>query len=196
MRNIGIFGGSFNPIHTGHIALAKQIISIAKLDAIWLVVSPQNPFKVGNNSLIDDSVRLHLAKKALEGETLIMASDVEFQLPKPSFMWNTLQYLSTQHPDIKFSLIIGADNWTVFDKWYHADDIKAHHNIIVYPREGCPLSATDMPPGVTLVNTPLYPVSSTMIRQKISKGEDISGLVPPCIENDVKLTYTKLLMSR
>ena len=168
MRNIGIFGGSFNPIHTGHIALAKQIISIAKLDAIWLVVSPQNPFKVGNSSLIDDSVRLHLAKKALEGETLIMASDVEFQLPKPSFMWNTLQYLSTQHPDIKFSLIIGADNWTVFDKWYHADDIKAHHNIIVYPREGFPLSATDMPPGTTLVNTPLYPVSSTMIRQKIS----------------------------
>lgn len=189
MQHIGIFGGSFNPIHTGHIALAKSIMHIGGLDEIWLVVSPQNPFKVGNGSLIDDHTRLQLVRKALEGEDRMTASDIEFQLPKPSFMWNTLQELSTRHPDKEFTLIIGADNWSVFDKWYHADDIRKRYRIIVYPRDGYPLSEDEMPQGVTLINTQLYPISSTMIRQKTADGEDISGLVPERIENEVKLIY-------
>lgn len=160
-----------------------------KLDAIWFVVSPQNPFKAGCGSLINDNVRLGLAQKALEGEEGIIASDVEFHLPKPSYMWNTLQHLTALHPDTRFTLIIGADNWTAFDRWHHSGDILSHHHIIVYPRQGYSLSPADMPPGVKLVPMPLYPVSSTMIRDKIANGESISGLVPKSIEDDVRKIY-------
>lgn len=187
--HIGVYGGSFNPIHTGHIALARHIMKTEKLDAIWFVVSPQNPFKAGSGSLINDNVRLGLAQKALEGEEGIIASDVEFHLPKPSYMWNTLQHLTALHPDAQFTLIIGADNWTAFDRWYHSGDILSHHHIIVYPRQGYSLSPADMPPGVKLVPMPLYPVSSTMIRDKIANGESISGLVPKSIEDDVRKIY-------
>lgn len=189
MKHIGIYGGSFNPIHTGHIALARHILKAARLDAIWFVVSPQNPFKVGSDSLIDDNLRLKLTKKALEHEEGIEASDVEFNLPKPSYMWHTLQHLSAQHPNAEFTLIIGADNWAAFDRWYHADDIRSHRKIIVYPREGYTLSPSDMPTGVSLVEMPLYPISSTMIRQRIANGESINGLVPKCIEEDVRTIY-------
>ena len=123
MKKIGIYGGSFNPIHTGHISLAKQIINIAKLDEVWFVVSPQNPFKQNSLSLISDEIRLELTRKALEDEQQLKVSDCEFHLPRPSYMWHTLLALSSQHPDAEFNLIIGADNWAVFDKWYHATDI-------------------------------------------------------------------------
>ena len=127
MKKIGIYGGSFNPIHTGHISLAKQIINIAKLDEVWFVVSPQNPFKQNSLSLISDEIRLELTRKALEGEQQLKVSDCEFHLPRPSYMWHTLLALSSQHPDAEFNLIIGADNWAVFDKWYHATDIIQNH---------------------------------------------------------------------
>lgn len=189
MKKIGIYGGSFNPIHTGHISLAKQIIDIAKLDEVWFVVSPQNPFKQNSLSLISDEIRLELTQKALEGEQQIKVSDCEFHLPRPSYMWHTLQALSSQHPDAEFYLIIGADNWAVFDKWYHATDIIQKYPIIVYPREGYDLDATAMPSGIRLVDTQLYPISSTMIRTMVAEDDDITGLVPEAIKQDVYRIY-------
>ena len=189
MKKIGIYGGSFNPIHTGHISLAKQIIDIAKLDEVWFVVSPQNPFKQNSLSLISDEIRLELTRKALEGEQQLKVSDCEFHLPRPSYMWHTLLALSSQHPDAEFNLIIGADNWAVFDKWYHATDIILNYPIIVYPREGYDLDATAMPSSVRLVDTQLYPISSTMIRTMVAEGDDITGLVPEAIKQDVYRIY-------
>ena len=104
-------------------------------------------------------------------------------------MWNTLRHLSETNPDISFSLIIGADNWLDFNRWYRSRDIIATYNIIIFPREGYPVDATKLPQGVSLVNTPLFPISSTAIRQKVARGESITGLVPATVEEEVKYIY-------
>lgn len=187
MIKTGIYGGSFNPIHNGHIALAQHIMQQAGLDEIWFVVSPQNPLKP-SSALLDDSLRLDMVRKALEPYPRLVASDVEFSLPRPSYMWHTLQSL-THFTDRSFSLIIGADNWKCFDRWYRAADIVAHYPIVVYPREGCDIDTATLPPTVHLVDTPLYNVSSTEIRADVQAGRDISGKVPACIADDVKRLY-------
>lgn len=187
---IGIFGGSFNPIHNGHISLAGQILRKAGLDAVWFMVSPLNPFKKASADLLDDHLRLQMAEKALEKEKGLKASDYEFHLPKPSYTWSTLQHLSGDYPGYEFSLIIGADNWLAFDKWAKPDYILSHYNIIVYPREGYAIT-TPLPGSVTLVDTELYPVSSTEIRRRVRDGESIDGMVPECIVPLVRQYYKK-----
>ena len=151
------------------------------------MVSPQNPLKP-SSALLDDSLRLDMVRKALEPYPGLVASDVEFSLPRPSYMWHTLQSL-TRFTDRSFSLIIGADNWECFDRWYRAADIVAHYPIVVYPREGCDIDTATLPPTVHLVDTPLYNVSSTEIRADVQAGRDISGKVPACIADDVKRLY-------
>ncbi|MBR4367704.1 MAG: nicotinate-nucleotide adenylyltransferase [Prevotella sp.] len=178
MIKTGIYGGSFNPIHNGHIALAKAFLRQAALDEVWFVVSPQNPFKV-NDHLLDDRWRLRLTKAALQGETRLMASDYEFHLPKPSYMWHTLQSMSCVYPDREFTLLIGGDNWTTFHRWYHADDILSHYSLAVYPRKDNPIDTATLPPNVQLINAELLDISSTEVRHRITKGQDISHLVPP-----------------
>lgn len=189
MTRTGIFGGSFNPIHTGHIALARQLMDRAALDEVWFVVSPLNPFKTQATDLLADDLRLMLTRKALQGEPGLVASDYEFHLPRPSYMWNTLQHLSEDYPDRQFVLLIGADNWLAFDRWAHAADILAHYELAVYPREGYIIDAATLPPSVHLVDTPLYPVSSTLIRQRLLVGAGIEGLVPESIADDVRRLY-------
>lgn len=184
----GIYGGSFNPIHNGHIALARHLLHEAELDEIWFVVSPQNPFKVQQQLLADDK-RLLLVRKALAPYPQLVASDFEFSLPRPSYMWHTLQGMSAQWPDRELHLIIGADNWLCFDRWYHADDIRRTYPIIIYPRQGYDITPADLPQGVRLVNTPLYNVSSTEIRADIAAGRDISGKVPSTILSEVEKEY-------
>lgn len=184
----GIYGGSFNPIHNGHIALARHLLHEAELDEIWFVVSPQNPFKVQQQLLADDK-RLRLVRQALAPYPQLVASDFEFSLPRPSYMWHTLQGMSAQWPDRELHLIIGADNWLCFDRWYHADDIRRTYPIIIYPRQGYDITAADLPQGVRLVNTPLYNVSSTEIRADIAAGRDISGKVPSTILSEVEKEY-------
>lgn len=176
----GIYGGSFNPIHNGHVAIARQMIALAGLDEVWLVVSPQNPLKPAGTLLADDK-RLLMARTALQGERHITASDYEFRLPRPSYMWNTLQSMERGYPDREFTLLIGADNWAVFHRWHRADDIIARYPIAIYPRSGWPLRAESLPPGVRLIDTGLYDVSSTEVRHKIALGEDITPLVPASI---------------
>ena len=167
---IGIFGGSFNPIHSGHLAIARAALEQCRLDEVWLMVSPQNPLKQ-QSELLDDSLRFEMAQKALEGVDGVMACDYEFHLPKPSYTWNTLQNLSKDYPDHRFSLLIGGDNWAHFERWRHWKDILRNYDVVVYPRDN--YNGT--------IDVPLLPVSSTEIRQKVGAGESIKGLVPDSI---------------
>ncbi len=186
---IGIFGGSFNPIHNGHIALAKKIKEFAKLDEIWFVVSPHNPLK-DTDGLLSDELRLKMVRMALEGEDGLVASDYEFHLPRPSYMANTLRNLHNDYPDYEFTLVIGADNWLCFDKWCEHEFILNNFNIAIYSREDYDINAKELPNNVQLVNTGLYNISSTQIRRLIEKGEDFSNLIPVCVAQELK-TYSK-----
>lgn len=189
---IGIYGGSFNPIHCGHIALARQLVDKGYVEEVWLMVSPQNPLKTGQK-LLPDATRLALATKALKGEAHVKASDFEFALPRPSYTWNTLEALSTVYPQHQFSLIIGADNWQLFNEWKHPERILGHYPILVYPRRGYNINPSSLPQGATLVDMPLYDVSSTLIRTRVAQGKSISGLVPPCIVSDATQACLALL---
>lgn len=173
----GIYGGSFNPIHNGHILLARKLLNLTDLDEIWFVVSPQNPLK-SVSELLNDDKRLELVRMALENECGLVASDYEFHLPKPSYMWDTLQNLSHDYPDREFVLIIGADNWNTFNKWYHSEDIVKHYHIVIYPRKGTSLDITEIPDHVTMVEAELIDISSTQIRLDIKEGKNICNLVP------------------
>lgn len=179
-KKVGIFGGSFNPIHTGHIALAKSLCQQAGLDEVWLMVSPMNPFKKEATDMLTDKLRLKMAEQAIADEPKLKACDYEFHMPKPSYTWHTLQALSQDFPHVSFTLLIGGDNWASFDKWFHHEDILNHYPIVVYPRKGCDIGK--VPSGVTIVETPLLNISSTEIRQRIKEGKSIHGMVPDCIE--------------
>ena len=171
MIRTGIFGGSFNPIHNGHIILARQLKERAGLDEVWLMVSPQNPLKQ-HADLLADEARMEMARKAVEGEEGIMACDYEMHLPRPSYTWNTLQALSHDYPDREFVLMIGGDNWKLFDRWYHAEDIRQHFEIVVYTR-------TPGDPG-------FIDISSTEIRRRIREGLSFEDLVPTAVADIIK----------
>ena len=171
MRRTGLFGGSFNPIHNGHIKLAKQLKQRAGLDEVWLMVSPLNPLKQSED-LLDDEARLDMAREAVKNESGIIVSDYEMHLPKPSYTWNTLEGLKRDFPDREFVLMIGGDNWALFDKWYRADDIKKNYEIVVYTRT----------PG----DEGYIDISSTDIRQRIREGRGIKRLVPKAVAELIK----------
>ena len=171
MIKTGIFGGSFNPIHNGHVKLARSLKAQAGLDEVWLMVSPLNPLKQGTD-LLDDTARLEMARRALKDEEGIIVSDYEMHLPKPSYTWNTLQSLNRDYPDREFVLMIGGDNWEHFDRWYHAEDIKKHYEIVVYTR-------TPGDPG-------FIDISSTEIRQRVREGRSIRKLVPRVVETIIR----------
>lgn len=197
---IGIFGGSFNPIHTGHIELARQLRRVLKLDEVWLMVTPLNPFKSKETDLLRDDLRLSLAKEALKNEPHIHAHKDEFLLPKPSYTWQTLQYLRKKYPEKHFILLIGADNWLAFDRWREYKQIIATTPIVVYPREGYSIDPASLPtagddglPSVTVVDTPLYPISSTEVRRRIRLRQPLSGLVPRHIISQTRRLYLPFL---
>ena len=189
-KKVGIYGGSFNPIHRGHIALARQMLRKAHLDEVWFLVSPLNPFKQASTDLLDDQTRLLLTRQALADEPRLVASDYEFHLPRPSYSWDTLQALSRDYPEHEFVLVIGADNWLAFDRWYHAEDILDSYPIVIYPREGCPIDAATLPPTVQLVKTRPYNVSSTDIRRRIREGRPVRRLLPPAIHDAAVAAYS------
>lgn len=177
---IGIYGGTFNPPHNGHLQLARTFLEQAALDEVWMLVSPQNPFKV-NDSLPADNYRLQLVRAAVSGESRLVASDFEFHLPKPSYTWNTLQALSKAYPEHEFVLLVGGDNWAAFDRWAHSQDIITHYDLYVYPRPGSPIDATQLPARVHILYGEPLDISSTEIRQRLEHGEDISALVPTAV---------------
>lgn len=171
MIRTGIFGGSFNPIHKGHISLAQQLRKRAELDEVWLMVSPQNPLKQSAD-LLDDKLRMKMARLALKDVKGILACDYEMHLPKPSYTWNTLQALSKDYPDREFVLLMGGDNWECFDKWYRHEDIQKNYQIFVYDR-------TPGEPGY-------IDISSTEIRERIKAGKGIRRMVPGVVADFIK----------
>ena len=188
MIKTGLFGGSFNPIHNGHISLAKQLRQVAQLDEVWLMVSPQNPLKQAGDLLADD-LRLMLVRRALEGVEGIVASDYEMHLPKPSYTWNTLQALSRDYPDREFVLMMGGDNWALFDRWYRHEDILNGYRIVVYPREQSTAKPSFPHQNPSIFHLKLIDISSTEIRRRVRAGESIDGMVPETIVNDVMKLY-------
>ena len=185
MSSIGIFGGSFNPIHKGHVALARQLLRRAQLDEVWFLVSPQNPLKP-QSSLLDDNMRLEMARLALKDEPCLVASDYEFHLSRPSYTWNTLQHLSQDYPQHRFTLIIGADNWQLFGQWRNSRDILANYSVVIYPRDGYPVDETTLPPNVRLVKTRLYNMSSTLVRQLLAERKSVRRYLHPKVIDFIK----------
>lgn len=176
----GIFSGSFNPIHIGHLALANYLCEFAELDEIWFMVSPHNPLKEESN-LLADHKRLELVELAIEGYPRFHASDFEFQLPRPSYTVHTLEKLKENYPEREFHLIIGSDNWNMFSLWKDPEQIITSTSILIYPRPGFPIDEKQLPEGVSLVSAPLLDVSSTFIREAISTGKDIRYFLPPAV---------------
>lgn len=168
----GLYFGSFNPVHNGHLMLANFLTEYSVLDCLWFVVSPQNPFKQ-KESLLPDYHRLELVKRAIEGYKKFSACDIEFRMPKPSYTVDTLTYLKEKYPGREFYLIMGTDNLERFNRWKNYEQILEYHNIIVFPRKGSDGGELVRHRKVTLVNTPLIEISSTFIRESIQSGKDV-----------------------
>lgn len=185
MKRVGVFGGSFNPVHWGHVRLAEWIVRHGWADEVWLMVSPRNPLKE-QAGLLPEVERLDMACLAAGEVAGVRASDFEFSLPRPSYTWRTLEALRAAFPATAFSLIIGADNWQHFDRWARPDYIRAHHKLLVYPRPGYPLDASALPDGVDLLGAPVFDVSSTRVRKLLRENGDASRLVPAPVLRYIK----------
>ncbi|MDE6510620.1 MAG: nicotinate (nicotinamide) nucleotide adenylyltransferase [Muribaculaceae bacterium] len=186
---VGVFGGSFDPIHNGHISLAKYVLDHTDLDEVWLMVSPLNPLKP-NGYIATDEQRLEMARLAVEGVPGVKVSDFEFTLPIPSYTYNTMTKLKEAYPDTDFRLIIGGDNWVHFDRWRNPQEILDQFGIIVYPRPGEEISTysnsqlTINDSSLTIMQgAPEMPVSSTRIRTFLKTGDspDLVGTHGSCV---------------
>jgi len=185
---IGIYGGSYNPIHIGHTSLAKSLVEQGLVDEVWLLVSPLNPLKQDTQKeYADYDDRLRMAELACEGINGLKVSDFENHLPVPSYMVNTLAELQKAYPQHTFSLVIGADNWEGFHRWYKSDEIIANYNLLVYNRPGYELDEANLPSTVKVVDTPLYDISSTEIREAIKKGEEPTKWLSPKVFDYIRL---------
>lgn len=185
MKKVGLFFGSFNPIHIGHLILANYILENTDMDELWFVVSPQNPFK-DKKSLLKDHNRLDMVERAVKNYPKMRASNVEFSLPKPSYTIDTLTYLHEKFPNNSFSLIMGEDNLASLNKWKNAETLIKNHQIIVYPRifEGdtsASQSASDMRnyENISLIKAPIIELSATEIRNMIKDGKNVRPMLPP-----------------
>ena len=178
MIKTGIFSGSFNPIHIGHLALANYLCEFGGFDEIWFVVTPNNPLKDAS-LLIDDRLRLDMVKIAIAGYPKFQVSDIEFSLPKPSYTVTTLRALKKAYPNRDFKLIIGSDNWLIFPKWKESEAILSEFGVVIYPRDNfkCENLAA-LPAGATLTDAPVFDISSTFIREAISQGKDVRFFLP------------------
>lgn len=181
----GIFGGSFNPIHIGHLALANYLCEYGGLDEIWFLVSPHNPLKE-EADLWDDNLRLELVRLAVEGYPKFRASDFEFSLPRPSYTIHTLDALKAAYPERDFTLIIGADNWGRFPRWKASEELIARHRILIYPRPGYDVDAESLPEHAQLVDTPLLEISSTFIRESLAAGKDVRYFLHPKVYQQIE----------
>ena len=177
---IGLFFGSFNPIHNGHLAIAEHIAQQKLFDQIWFVVSPSNPFK-DKNDLLPENDRLNMVKLAIKNFPYLYACDVEFSLPKPSFTINTLHFLENQYPTYEFSLILGNDNMENFHQWKNYEEILERFVIYVYPRSK-EVFEKKKHPHIVYLDAPLLPVSATEIRNLLKQGKSVADYLPDGVE--------------
>ena len=177
MKKVGIYSGSFNPIHHGHVMLANYLVEFADLDELWFVVTPQNPLKQ-KEDLLDDDERLKMVQLALGDDPRFHVSDIEMHLPTPSYTINTLTSLSEQCPDCKFIFICGMDSLQNFKNWREYQKILDNYELLVFPREGYDGGELINYPSVTVLKTPIVEVSSTFIRQCIKEGRDVRHFMP------------------
>lgn len=182
MKKTGLFFGSFNPIHVGHLILAEYFATQTGLDEVWLVVTPQNPLKK-KDSLLDQYNRLDLVHRAIANNPRLQASDVEFKLEKPSYTIHTLVHLREMYPDRQFSLIMGEDNLVSLPRWKNYEQLLEQFEVLVYPRVGQHPSNLAGHPHVHLVQAPVVEISSSQIRQYLKQGQSIRYLVPDSIHD-------------
>jgi nicotinate-nucleotide adenylyltransferase len=174
---VGLFFGSFNPIHVGHLIIANHLATHTDLDKVWMVVSPQNPLKP-KKTLARDFDRLHLVRLGIGDNPRIEASNVEFNLPKPSYTVDTLAFLTEKHPEKTFALIMGGDNIASLHLWKNYEQLLANFDIYVYQRPGTELGPLATHPRVKVLEAPLLDISATYIRDCIRKGQSVRYLVP------------------
>lgn len=175
-QTIGIFGGSFNPVHIGHMMLASYLTQWGYVDEVWLTLSPLNPLKDAAE-LLPDIKRLAMLSIAAKGADAIDICDIELSMPKPSYTIDTLRVLAERYPEYRFKLIIGSDNWQIFDRWRSAQQILDDYGVLVYLRPGYPVDKRHID-GMEVVDAPMAHVSSTFIRQAIAKGRNMNYFLP------------------
>ena len=183
---IGLYFGSFNPIHHGHLIIGNYILQHTGLDQVWFVVSPQNPLKPAG-SLLNEYHRLHLVRLAVEGENKLKASDIEFKFPKPSYTADTLAYLQEKYPDHEFALIMGSDSFENLPKWKNYQFILKNYPVYIYKRP----KHEEIPsyPGakkITVLDAPLLPISATHIRRDIKEGKSVRYLLPDAVREEIE----------
>ena len=184
MRKIGLYFGTFNPIHIGHLIIANYMVENSDLDEIWMVVTPHNPFKK-KSSLLDNHHRFELVYKATENYPKLKPSDIEFKLPQPNYTTNTLAYISETYQDKEFCLIMGEDNLKSFHKWKNFETILERHHIYVYPRisDGTVATQFDTHGKIHKVDAPIVQISATLIRNGIRDGKNIQPMLPKEVWN-------------
>jgi len=187
---VGLFFGSFNPVHSGHLIIANHILNESGLERLWFIVSPQNPFKQGS-SLLNEYDRLHLLKLATEDDSRIKISDIEFNLPRPSYTSKTLSHLHEKHSDHHFSIIMGSDSFQNLHKWNNYEFIVKNYPIYVYRRVGFEIE-NQIKARLNIVDAPLLQISATQIRQLIKAGKSIRYMVPDKVRDEIeKYNYYK-----
>ncbi|MCW3071971.1 MAG: nicotinic acid mononucleotide adenylyltransferase [Bacteroidetes bacterium] len=182
---VGLFFGSFNPIHVGHMVLANYMLEFTDLDRVWFVISPHNPLKK-KASLLNERHRLQMVQIAVEDNSKLKASDAEFRLPQPSYTVNTLAHLKEKYPKNEFVLIMGEDNLGSFHKWKNYEEILKYHELYVYPRPEGIKTPLHLHKKVKLVNAPHMELSSTMIRTAIKEKKDIRYFIPAKVWEYIK----------
>lgn len=180
---IGLYFGSFNPIHIGHLIIANHILNESELHKIWFVVSPHNPFKQADN-LANEYDRFHLVQKAIEDDPRLKATDIEFSLPRPSYTIHTLAYLQEKYPGHRFYIIMGSDGFQNLGKWKNAEQIISNYPILIYKRPGFEIN-NDLGATIQVMEAPLLDISATHIRELIASGKSIKYLVPPKVEEEI-----------
>jgi nicotinate-nucleotide adenylyltransferase len=183
---VGLYFGSFNPIHHGHLIIANYVLQHSDLNEIWFIVSPQNPLKPFG-SLLNEYHRLYLVQCAIEGEKRLRALDIEFKLPKPSYTANTLAYLQEKYPLYHFSIIMGSDSFSNLSRWKNCGFIMKNYSIYVYKRAGHEIKPTTNGNGHTIImDAPLLQISATYIRENIKAGKSIRFLVPEKVREEIE----------
>lgn len=182
---IGLYFGSFNPIHNGHLAIARCALKHGNLNQLWFVVSPHNPLKK-KGDLINDGMRLEMVQLAIQDTVNILVSDIELSLPKPSYTVHTMEHLHQQYPQHEFVLLMGGDNLSCFHHWKGYQTLIKNYDILVYPRPGFDKSQIAGQNRISIIDAPQMDISSTQIREKLIKSESVSDLIPQCVEQYIR----------